>query len=44
MCIRDRPETDHAIILERGAIAHAGDSEALLHDAHTLDRLLGVAR
>ena len=38
------PETDHAIILERGAIAHAGDSEALLHDAHTLDRLLGVAR
>jgi branched-chain amino acid transport system ATP-binding protein len=38
------PETNRAIILERGAIAHAGDSEALLHDAHTLDRLLGVAR
>ena len=38
------PETDHAIILERGAIAHAGDSRALLQDAPTLDRLLGVAR
>lgn len=38
------PETNQAIILERGAIAHAGESEALLHDAHTLDRLLGVAR
>ncbi|MEO8137145.1 MAG: ABC transporter ATP-binding protein [Betaproteobacteria bacterium] len=38
------PETDHAIILERGAIAHASDSATLLHDAATLDRLLGVAR
>jgi len=38
------PETNQAIILERGAIAHAGDSEALLDDAPTLDRLLGIAR
>jgi len=38
------PETDQAIILERGAIVYAGESEALRHDAQTLDRLLGVAR
>ena len=38
------PETHQAIILERGMIAHASDSDALLRDAQTLDRLLGVAR
>ena len=38
------PETSQAIILERGAVAHAGDSQSLLQDAATLDRLLGVAR
>lgn len=38
------PETSRAIILERGAIAYAGESAALLHDAQTLDRLLGIAR
>ena len=38
------PETHNAIILERGMIAHAADSDALLRDAQTLDRLLGVAR
>ena len=38
------PETSRAIILERGAVADAGPSAALLGDAPTLDRLLGVAR
>ena len=38
------PETSCAIILERGAVAHAGPSASLAHDAQTLDRLLGVAR
>ena len=38
------PETNRVIILERGAIAHAAESAALLHDAPTLDRMLGVAR
>jgi branched-chain amino acid transport system ATP-binding protein len=38
------PETSQAIILERGATAFAGESQALLHDAQTLDRLLGIAR
>jgi branched-chain amino acid transport system ATP-binding protein len=38
------PNTNQVIILERGAIAHAGPSAALLGDAQTLDRLLGVAR
>ena len=38
------PETSRAIILERGAVAHAGPSASLAHDAQTLDRLLGVAR
>ena len=38
------PFTHHAIILEHGAVAHASASDALLRDAETLDRLLGVAR
>ena len=38
------PETSRAIILERGAVAHAGPSAELARDAQTLDRLLGVAR
>jgi branched-chain amino acid transport system ATP-binding protein len=35
--------TDRALILERGAVAHDGDSAALLADAHTLESHLGVA-
>jgi branched-chain amino acid transport system ATP-binding protein len=34
--------TDRAIILERGRVAHAGPSAALLRDAATLERHLGV--
>ncbi len=37
------PLTDRAIILERGAIAYAGDSSALAGDQTTLHNLLGVA-
>lgn len=37
------PLTDHAIILERGAIAYEGSSADLAQDAETLARLLGVA-
>ena len=37
------PLTDHAIILERGAIAYEGPSADLAQDADTLARLLGVA-
>jgi len=36
--------TDHAVILERGAIVYAGDSPALARDEATLARYLGVAR
>ena len=35
--------TDHAIILERGRIAHAGPSAALAADAALLERHLGVS-
>ena len=34
--------TDTALILERGRIAHAGSSQALLADRDTLDRLVGL--
>jgi len=37
------PLTDHAIILERGAVAYEGPSADLAQDAETLARLLGVA-
>ena len=37
------PLTDHAIILERGAIAYEGTSADLAQDTDTLARLLGVA-
>ena len=36
--------TNRAVILERGAIVHEGDSGALAADAATLARYLGVAR
>ena len=35
--------TDRALILERGAVAHAGASADLAGDAATLDRYLGVS-
>jgi branched-chain amino acid transport system ATP-binding protein len=35
--------TNHALILERGAVTLDGDSAALLADAHTLESRLGVA-
>jgi branched-chain amino acid transport system ATP-binding protein len=34
--------TDRAVILERGAVVHDGDSAALQADAAILDRYLGV--
>ena len=34
--------TDTALILERGRIAHAASSAALLADRTTLDRLIGL--
>lgn len=34
--------TDEAIILDRGSVAHAGDSLALAEDRQTLSRFLGV--
>jgi branched-chain amino acid transport system ATP-binding protein len=34
--------TDHAIVLERGSIVHAGASSALADDPETLDRYLAV--
>jgi branched-chain amino acid transport system ATP-binding protein len=36
--------TDRAVILERGAIVHAGESASLAADAPTLAHYLGVAR
>ena len=36
--------TDRAVILERGAVVHAGDSAALRADAALLERHLGVSR
>jgi branched-chain amino acid transport system ATP-binding protein len=38
------PITDEAIVLERGTVAHAAASKALLAQPHVLDRYLGVAR
>ncbi len=35
--------TDRALILERGAVAHDGDSASLLADTHMLEGRLGVA-
>jgi branched-chain amino acid transport system ATP-binding protein len=35
--------TRQAIVLERGRVVHRGPSEALLRDAETLHRLIGVA-
>ena len=36
--------TDEAVILDRGAVVHAGPSAALRDDAATLERWLGVGR
>jgi branched-chain amino acid transport system ATP-binding protein len=36
--------THDAVILDRGAIVHAGESEALADDAATLEQYLGVTR
>jgi branched-chain amino acid transport system ATP-binding protein len=38
------PITQRAVILDRGAVAHADSSQALLADAAPLDRWLAVAR
>ena len=35
--------TRHAIVLERGRIVHASDSEQLLAEPATLDRLVAVS-
>ena len=37
------PITHQAVVLDRGAVVHRGDSEALLADPQTLDRWLSVA-
>jgi len=37
------PLTDHAVILERGAVVHAAPSATLYDDHAALDRFLGVA-
>ncbi len=37
------PMTHHAVVLDRGAVVHEGESEALLADPDTLDRWLAVA-
>jgi branched-chain amino acid transport system ATP-binding protein len=37
------PVTDHAVIIERGAVVHAADSVALLNDRGALERYLGVS-
>ena len=36
--------TQHAVVLDRGRIAHAAPSEALARDPQTLERLLSVGR
>ena len=36
------PLTQHALVLERGQIAHRGPSAELLKDHATLDRLIGL--
>ena len=38
------PITTHAVVLDRGAIVHEGDSAELLADRERLDRWLAVAR
>ena len=38
------PFTDHAIILDRGVIAHAASSAELLADPAALERHLSAAR
>jgi len=38
------PITQHAVVLDRGAVVHRGDSAALLADPAQLDRWLAVAR
>jgi branched-chain amino acid transport system ATP-binding protein len=38
------PITDHAVVLDRGAIVHEGRSEALLADPTQLERWLSVAK
>jgi branched-chain amino acid transport system ATP-binding protein len=35
--------TQRAIVLDRGRIVHASDSQSLLDDGETLDRLVAVA-
>ena len=37
------PITHHAVVLDRGAVVHEGQSEALLADPDTLHRLVSVA-
>ena len=37
------PITHHAVVLDRGAVVHEGESEALLADPDTLDKWLSVA-
>ena len=37
------PITQRAVVLDRGAVVHEGDSEALLADPDTLDKWLAVA-
>ena len=38
------PITDQAVVLDRGAVVHRGQSEALMNDPATLDRWLSVAQ
>jgi branched-chain amino acid transport system ATP-binding protein len=38
------PITEHAVVLDRGSVVHAGASADLLADGTTLDRWLAVAR
>jgi branched-chain amino acid transport system ATP-binding protein len=37
------PITQRAVVLDRGAVVHAGDSAVLLADRERLDRWLAVA-
>ncbi len=38
------PITQRAVVLDRGAVVHEGDSEALLADPQRLERWLSVAQ
>jgi branched-chain amino acid transport system ATP-binding protein len=38
------PITQHAVVIDRGAVVHQGDSAALLADPAQLDRWLAVSR